>query len=110
MTATSTSPRSLSQACAELRAGQTTQIRPQGDSMRAIIKSGSLVTLSPCADPRALKTGDVVLVQIKGKVYLHLIQNRNSTQLLIGNTQGGSDGWVDLKAVYGIVTNIEANG
>jgi hypothetical protein len=55
-----------------LRRGETTRLRPRGHSMKGKIGDGALVTLAPC-DPAALQAGDVVLVRVHGRVYLHLI-------------------------------------
>ncbi len=96
-------------AIQELREGRTTQVRPHGQSMRGRVESGSLVTLVPCkaAD---LKENDIVLVRVKGNVYLHLVKAKQEDRLLIGNNRGGINGWVSPQAVYGLATKIENGG
>jgi hypothetical protein len=89
-----------------LRAGSAAQIRPRGHSMRGKVEDGQLVTLAPC-DPATLEVGAIVLVRVRGNVYLHLIKARDGERLLIGNNRGGTNGWVGPQAVYGVVTKVE---
>ncbi len=93
-------------AIQKLQNGETATIRPRGHSMTGKVNDGNLVTLSP-ADPKSLKTGDIVLVKVKGHVYLHLIKAVNNGRCLIGNNRGGINGWVGANAIYGIATQIE---
>jgi SOS-response transcriptional repressor LexA len=74
--------------------------------MRGRVEDGQLVTLAPC-DPATLEPGDIVLVRVNGRVYLHLIHVRAGHRFLIGNNRGGTNGWVDPAAVYGVATKIE---
>jgi hypothetical protein len=74
--------------------------------MRGRVESGALVTLTP-VDPSALKVDDIVLVRVKGNVYLHLVKAREGERLQIGNNRGGTNGWVGPQAVYGLATKIE---
>jgi hypothetical protein len=90
-----------------LQKGQTVQVRPRGHSMSGKVEDGSLVTLEPC-DPSTLKAGDVVLVRVRGNVYLHLIKALNGDRFLIGNNRGKINGWVGHNCIYGIATKIEA--
>ena len=48
-----------------------------------------------------LKVGDIVLVKVKGRVYLHLIKALRGDQYLIGNNKGRINGWVSRQAIYG---------
>ena len=75
--------------------------------MRGKVNDGDLVTLDPCiiAD---LKPGDVVLVRVKGNIYLQLIKARDGDRFLIGNNRGGINGWVGPNALYGVATKIES--
>ena len=41
--------------------------------MKGRVESGELVTVAPC-NPDDLQINDIVLVKVKGKVYLHLIK------------------------------------
>lgn len=89
-----------------LQQGKATQIKPLGHSMRGKVNDGDHVKLEPC-DPETLKPDDIVLVRVKGRVYLHLIKAVNQGRFLIGNNRGGVNGWVSSNAVYGIATKIE---
>ncbi len=89
-----------------LQRGETTKIRPRGNSMRGKVNSGDLVTLEP-VKPDELKVGDIVLVKVKGTIYLHLIKAINGNRFLIGNNRGGINGWVGANGIYGIATQIE---
>jgi SOS-response transcriptional repressor LexA len=86
--------------------GQTVQIKPRGHSMKGKVNDGALVTLAPC-QPSALKVGDIVLVRVKGNVYLHLIKAIDRERFLIGNNRGSINGWVGPHSIYGIATRIE---
>lgn len=94
-------------AIQQLQEGNIVQIRPRGHSMTGKVNDGDLVTLEPC-DPNALKTGDIVLVKVKGRVYLHLIKAMNNGRFLIGNNRGGINGWVSAHAIYGVATLVES--
>ena len=89
-----------------LRRGEVARVRPRGHSMRGKVADGALVTLAPC-DPAHLQPGDVVLVRVRGTVYLHLIKAVNQGRFLIGNNRGGLNGWVGPHAIYGLATRIE---
>ena len=85
-----------------LKKGREAWITPHGNSMTPRIKSGERVLVKP-ADPTVLKEGDVVLVKVRGVVYLHLIKriSRREGLFLIGNNKGGTNGWVDGSYIYG---------
>lgn len=93
-------------AIQKLQEGQQAQIRPRGHSMRGKVNDGDLVTLQPCSSEQ-LKVGDIVLVQVKGHVYLHLIKAIDRERFLIGNNRGGINGWVGPHAIYGRAIQIE---
>ena len=93
-------------AIEKLRSGQEAQVRPRGHSMKGKVNDGALVTLQPCA-PEQLKVGDIVLVQVKGHVYLHLIKAIDQKRFLIGNNRGGINGWVGPQAIYGRAIQIQ---
>lgn len=96
-----------SQAVEDLAQGRTANVTPHGDSMTGRVASGQTVALLPFsyAYPQ-IEVNDVVLVKVKGRVYLHLvkaIRERNGrTEYQIGNNRGGINGWVGLRAIYGI--------
>lgn len=89
-------------AIESLKYGKDAVIYPVGNSMQGRIESGQKVTLTQPAD---LKVDDIVLVLVKGKVYLHLIKEING-KYLIGNNKGGINGWVDKDKIYGKVLSI----
>ena len=75
-----------------LRRGEEARVRPRGHSMRGKVEDGALVTLAPCESER-LQPGDVVLVRVRGTVYLHLVKAVNQGRFLIGNNRGGINAW-----------------
>ena len=89
-----------------LQQGRTAQVRPRGHSMKGKVNDGALVTLEPCL-PEQLKVGDIVLVRVRGNIYLHLIKAVDRGRFLIGNNRGGTNGWVGPNCIYGIATRIE---
>lgn len=93
-------------AIQKLQKGETAKIRPRGHSMTGKVNHGELVTLEPC-DPKSLQADDIVLVKVRGSVYLHLIKAVNNGRYLIGNNRGGTNGWVGANSIFGIVTQIE---
>jgi hypothetical protein len=66
------------------------------------IKSGETVTLIPIDGP--LAKGNVVLVKVRGRVYLHRVLACDNDRVLIGNNHGGINGWVTKDSVYGLAT------
>lgn len=93
-------------AIEELKKGNTVQIRPRGYSMRGLIESGDLVTLQPLKT--APVVGNIVLVKVRGRVFLHLIKAKLGVDLYqIGNNIGGINGVTPRKFIYGIATKIE---
>lgn len=90
-------------AIKSLKEGKNTNIKPHGNSMKGIIESGDQVSISPNIEN--LIVGDVVLVKVKGNVYLHLIKatrkKGDNTQYQIGNNRGGINGWVGINSIYG---------
>lgn len=94
-----------SHAIERLEKGEAVSINPRGNSMKGLIESGARVTLSPINKP--LEKQDIVLVKVKGRVYLHLIHAVDKDRYLIGNNIGRINGWVGRSAIYGIATSIE---
>ena len=88
---------------AALRRGENVKFRPVGGSMSPIIESGQLVEVAPTAN-RKLKVGSVVLVQVRDFTYFHLIKAiEDDRRYLIGNNRGGTNGWVERSAIYGVL-------
>ena len=72
--------------------------------MIPLIYSGNKVTLEP-VKANKLSIGDIVLCQVKGKQYLHLVKAIDGERLLIGNNKSRINGWT--RSVYGKVIHIE---
>lgn len=90
-----------------LAKGEAVEITPRGGSMEPKVKSGAKVTVEPVGD-RTLGKGDIVLVTVKRRDYLHLIKAvRGGKSYLIGNNRGGTNGWVSANAIHGIATDID---
>ena len=87
-----------------LREGQKTKIKPHGGSMKPLVMSGAEVIVAKQA---TYEVGDIVLVRVKGNVYLHLIKATQGGRFQIGNNRGGINGWVGPKAIYGKAIEIE---
>lgn len=99
------------QTTALLKQGKacTYKISEGGDlaSMRAILKYGQEITISPVEDFHEVKAGDIVYVQWRGGGYiLHLVQEISGDQFLIVNSLGQVNGWVHGNAILGRVTRI----
>src|SRR6185503_7061738 len=76
---------------AGLKAGETVQFRPRGNSMQGKIESGQLCTVEP-VDTATLKVGDIVLCKVNGKQYLHLVKAIQGHRFQIGNNRGRING------------------
>jgi phage repressor protein C with HTH and peptisase S24 domain len=88
----------------ELIALREVSFRPHGNSMTPIIKSGQLVTVSPCT-LKDLKKGDVAFCKVRGSYYIHLVTALKDGQVQISNNHGHVNGWTSH--VWGKVTRIE---
>lgn len=75
--------------------------------MKGKVNDGDLVTVAPCNSDE-LAVGDIVLVRVRGKDYLHLIKAIDHGRFLIGNNRGGTNGWVGHNCIYGIATKVES--
>lgn len=89
-----------------LRAGHTVSFRPRGQSMRGRIESGQLCTVTP-VDPTTLQVGDVVLCNVRGNEYLHLVKSIQGTRFQIGNNRGLINGWIGPHSIFGKCVRIE---
>lgn len=91
----------------KLKAGETVQFRPVGQSMRGRIESGELVTVEPLG-ARDPEVGEAVLCRVNGACLLHLVKTvRADGQFRIGNNRGGFNGWCARSAIYGRVVKVE---
>src|SRR5688500_2030717 len=95
-----------SHAIDALKRGETAEVRPRGHSMKGKVNDGALVTLESC-EPASLAVGDIVLVRVRGNVYLHLMKAINGHTFQIGNNKGGINGWIGSNCIYGKATKIE---
>lgn len=98
-------------AIAALGRGEPCQVTPHGNSMRPLVESGATVTLAPYGAGEEPAEDDIVLVKVKGTIYLHLVKalrgRADSRQYQIGNNRGGVNGWVSRRAIYGKAVQIE---
>lgn len=75
--------------------------------MTPIIKSGQLVTVTPCKTEE-IEIGSIALCIVKGSHYLHLVKNISSgDRFLIGNNKGGINGWIDRENIFGLLLSVE---
>lgn len=95
-------------AIRQLEAGEIAQCRPHGGSMRGRIESGQLVTLDPRREP---EIGDAVMCRLRGNVLVHLVKatkgHDDKQRFLIGNNLGKINGWVNRRAIYGVVIAVD---
>lgn len=89
-----------------LRAGQTVQFRPKGNSMVGRVESGQLVTVAPFGKDLPARD-DIVLCKVRGNVYLHLVKAVRGNQYQIGNNRGGINGWTSAAQIFGKCIRVE---
>ena len=75
-------------------------------SMRAAIKHGQTLTMSPIANPGEIQVGDLVLVKWHQGDIFHVVGEIQGDQYLIVNSLGKVNGWVSAKEILGRITNI----
>lgn len=92
----------------KLNDGETIVFCPRGNSMSGMINDGQTVHVSPYKQEE-LKVGDIVLCQVKGSQYLHLIKSiktyNEKLSFLIGNNHGKENGWTTK--IFGKVIKVE---
>ena len=74
------------------------------------VRSGAACELEPVTDAALLRRGDIVLVKVKGTVYLHLITALEKERVQIGNNHGRINGWTQKTNVYGRLTRVNNSG
>ena len=93
-----------------LKEGQSyTWTEPDGGdlaSMRAAIKHGQTLTMSPIANPGEIQVGDLVLAKWHQGYILHMVGEIKRDQYLIVNSVGKVNGWIGSKDILGRITNI----
>lgn len=75
-------------------------------SMRAAVKHGQTLTMSPVIDPGEIQVGDMVLVEWQKSHIFHLVGEIQGDQFLIVNSVGKINGWVDGSAILGRITKV----
>lgn len=75
-------------------------------SMRAAIKHGQTLTMSPIVDPGEIQVGDIVFVKWHQSHLFHVVGEIQGDQYLIVNSLGKVNGWVSAKDILGRITNI----
>ena len=86
-----------------------TWVEPDGGdfaSMRAAIKHGQTLTMSPVGDSHEIQVGDIVLVKWRKGHIMHLVHEIRDNQFLIANSVGKINGWVSDGDILGRVTRI----
>jgi hypothetical protein len=73
------------------------------------LQAGNTVRFEPISSFYALSRGDIVLCQVKGHQYVHLVKQLDPVKklVLIGNNRGRENGWTSYDRVYGRVTKVE---
>ena len=93
-----------------LEAGRSfTWTMPDGGdfaSMRATIKHGQTLTMSPVVNSQDVQVGDIVLVKWHKGHMMHLVQEIQGDRFLIANSVGKINGWVNGGDILGRVTQI----
>lgn len=91
----------------ELSEGRSVTLRPKGNSMTPIIKSGQRIVLAP-VDSQDVRVGDAVLAKVKGRYFIHKVTAiGDDGRFQISNNHGHVNGW--SRQVYGRVTEIGEN-
>ena len=75
-------------------------------SMRAAIKHGQTLTMSPIINPGEIQVGNLVLVKWHQGEIFHLVGEIQGDRYLIVNSLGKVNGWVSSKDILGRITNI----
>jgi hypothetical protein len=75
-------------------------------SMRAAIKHGQTLTLSPILDPADIQVGDLVLVKWHQSTIFHMVGEIQGDRYLIVNSLGKVNGWVSAEEILGRITLI----
>lgn len=76
-------------------------IEPRGHSMEPLIRDRELVTIRRLAPEEPLQAGDIVLVRVRGHVYLHKVSAVDRHRVQISNNHGHVNGWTGRMNVVG---------
>lgn len=74
-------------------------------SMRAAIKHGQTLTMSPITDPGEISVGDLVLVKWHQSTIFHVVGEIQGDRYLIVNSLGKVNGWVSANDILGRITH-----
>jgi len=90
-----------------LKRGETVTFRPQGRSMEPRIVSAQEVTVRPWnGEPSSMsgvKLGDVVLCEVGGNQYLHIVKSVKMGGCIIGDNHGRINGFTPYSCIYGVM-------
>jgi hypothetical protein len=75
-------------------------------SMRAAVKHGQTLTMSPIANSNEIQVGDLVLVKWHQGEIFHIVGDIQGDQFLIVNSLGKINGWVGAREILGKITKI----
>src|SRR5262245_5680449 len=75
-------------------------------SMRAAIKHGQTLTMSPITNPDEIQIGDLVLVKWHQGEIFHIVGDIQGGRFLIVNSLGKINGWVEIRDILGKITEI----
>lgn len=75
-------------------------------SMRAALKHGQTLTVSPVSDTSQIKVGDIVFLKWHDSYILHLVADIQGERCLIVNSLGKENGWASAMDILGRVTQI----
>lgn len=75
-------------------------------SMRAAIKHGQTLTMSPVTDPGEVRVGDMVLVKWHNGTIFHIVAEIQGGRFLIANSLGKINGWVGGGDILGRITKV----
>lgn len=75
-------------------------------SMRAVIKHGQTLTMSPVANSDEIQVGDLVLVKWHQGEIFHMVGDIQGDLFLIVNSLGKINGWVGAQDILGKITEI----
>lgn len=75
-------------------------------SMRAAIKHGQTLTMSPIENPADIQVGDLVLVKWHQGDIFHVVGDIEDNQFLIVNSLGKINGWVGATEILGKITKV----
>lgn len=90
----------------ELSEGRSVTLKPHGNSMTPIIRSGQRIVLSP-VDPADVRVGDAVLAKVKGRYFIHKVTAiGDDGRFQISNNHGHVNGTCRAHHIYGKVTEI----